>query len=83
MGLGGLFSGVCEGSEGIARLPQGVRGFILCFARFYRWMVVEIVVSFWVPIIIRHLLFRVPQKGTIILTTTQVGFSVRDLGAPL
>ena len=28
---------------------------------------------FWVPIIIRHLLFRVPKKGTIILTTTHLG----------
>ena len=25
---------------------------------------------FWVPIIIRHLIFRVPKKGTIILITT-------------
>ena len=29
-------------------------------------------VPFWVPIIIRHLLFRVPQKGTLILTTTHI-----------
>ena len=27
------------------------------------WMVVKIMVPFWVPIIIRHLLFRVPKKG--------------------
>ena len=27
------------------------------------WVVVKIMVSFWVPIIIRHLLFRVPKKG--------------------
>ena len=27
------------------------------------WVVVKIMVPFWVPIIIRHLLFRVPQKG--------------------
>ena len=27
-------------------------------------------VPFRVPIVIRHLLFRVPKKGTIILTTT-------------
>ena len=25
-------------------------------------------VPFWIPIIIRHLIFRVPKKGTIILT---------------
>ena len=36
------------------------------------WVVVKIMVPFWVPIIIRHLLFRVPKKGTIILTTTHV-----------
>ena len=29
-------------------------------------------VPFWVLIIIRHLLFRVPQKGAIILTTTHI-----------
>ena len=29
-------------------------------------------VPFWVPTIIRHRIFRVPQKGTIILTTTHV-----------
>ena len=28
---------------------------------------------FGVPIIIRHLVLRVPQKGTIILTTTHMG----------
>ena len=27
------------------------------------WVVVNIKVPFWVPIIIRHLSFRVPQKG--------------------
>ena len=27
------------------------------------WVVVKIRVLFWVPIIIRHLLFRVPKKG--------------------
>ena len=27
------------------------------------WVVVKIMVPFWVPIIIRHLLFRVPRKG--------------------
>ena len=29
-------------------------------------------VPFGVPIIIRHLLFRVPKKGTLILTTTHI-----------
>ena len=27
---------------------------------------------FWVPVIIQHLIFRVPQEGTIILTTTHM-----------
>ena len=34
-------------------------------------------VPFWVPNIIRHLLFRVPKR-TLILTTTHLGF--RGLG---
>ena len=29
-------------------------------------------VPFWVLMIIRHLIFRVPQKGAIILTTTHM-----------
>ena len=28
------------------------------------WVVVKIVVPFWVPIIIRHLIFRVPTEGS-------------------
>ena len=36
------------------------------------WVVIKIMVPFWVPIIIRPLIFRVPQKGTIILITTHV-----------
>ena len=27
------------------------------------WVVVKIMVPFWVPAIIRHLIFRVPKKG--------------------
>ena len=27
------------------------------------WVVVKITVPFWIPIIIRHLVFRVPKKG--------------------
>ena len=27
------------------------------------WVVVKIMVPLWVPIIIRHLIFRVPKKG--------------------
>ena len=29
----------------------------------YIWVDVKIMVPFWVPIIIRHLIFRVPKKG--------------------
>ena len=36
------------------------------------WVVVKIMVPFWFPIIIRHLIFRVPKKGIIILTTTHI-----------
>ena len=38
----------------------------------YVWVVVKIMVPFWVPIIVRHLIFRVPKKGTLILTTTHI-----------
>ena len=37
------------------------------------WVVVKIMAPFGVPIIIRLLLFRGTQKGTLILTTTQFG----------
>ena len=36
------------------------------------WVVVKIMVPFWIAIIIRHLIFRVPKKGTIVLATTHV-----------
>ena len=29
----------------------------------HTWVVVDIMVPFWVPTIIRHLIFRVPKKG--------------------
>ena len=38
----------------------------------YMWVVVKIMVPFWIPIIIRHLIFRVPKKGAIVLTTTHI-----------
>ena len=34
-----------------------------CLATSDTWVVVKIMVPFWVPIIIRHLIFRVPKKG--------------------
>ena len=37
-----------------------------------KWVVVKIMALFWIPIIIRHLILRVPQKTIIILTTTQI-----------
>ena len=36
------------------------------------WVVVKIMVLFWIPIIRRHRIFRLSQKGTIILTTTHM-----------
>ena len=36
------------------------------------WVVVKIRVPFWDPIIVRHPLFRVPKKGTPILTATHM-----------
>ena len=43
------------------------------------WVVVKIMVPFWVPIIIRPLIFRVPQKRARILTTTLM-FFLRKVG---
>ena len=42
----------------------------IALLEFSIWVVVKIMVPFWVPIIIRHLLFRVPKIGNIILTAT-------------
>ena len=49
----------------------------------YIWVVVKIMVPFRVPSIIRHLLFRVSQKWTLILTTTHISatFRVRFKGS--
>ena len=35
-------------------------------------MVVKFMVPFWIPVIVRHPIFRVPKKGTIILTTSHM-----------
>ena len=45
--------------------------------RSFIWVVVKIMVPFWVPIVIRHLIFRVPQQGTTISTATHL--AVRKL----
>ena len=44
-----------------------------------RWVVVEIMVPFWVLTRIRNLKFRGPNKGTIILTTTQMSHGQNSL----
>ena len=36
------------------------------------WVVVQIMVSSWIPMIVRHLIPKMPQKRTIILTTTHM-----------
>ena len=46
----------------------------------YIWVVITIMVPFWIPIIIRQLIFRVPQKGVIILTTTHMISSLLGFG---
>ena len=43
-----------------------------CKPKPYTWVVVKIMVPFWAPNIVRHLIFRVPQKGTLILTPTHM-----------
>ena len=39
---------------------------------FYTWVAVEIVVLFWLPTRIQHLIVRETLKGIIILTTTHM-----------
>ena len=41
----------------------GLRGSELQVLIVNTWVVVKIMVPFWVLIIIRHLIFRVPKKG--------------------
>ena len=38
----------------------------------FKWVVTKIMVPFWVPNIVPHLLFRVPKKGALILTPTHI-----------
>ena len=56
-----MFASKLGGTHGFRVLGPETRANI-------RWVVVKIIVPFWVPNIIRHLL----QNGTLILTTTQV-----------
>ena len=46
--------------------------YIHTYIYIYIWVVVNILFPFGVLGIIRHLIFRVPQKRTIILTTTHI-----------
>ena len=49
-----------------AKLRLGLRGQRLAERlgeRIFTWVGVKTMVPFWVPIIIRRLLFRVPKKG--------------------
>ena len=57
-GIQGLGFGIQGLEFGIQDLELEVWGL-----RFGIWVVVKIMVHFWIPIIIRHLIFRVPQKG--------------------
>ena len=67
----------------------GLRGGVRRLCRTHRaikllqhliWVVVKIMIPFGVLIIIRHLIFRVPQKGTLILTTTHIGALMFGIG---
>ena len=52
----GVYAGKVKVTEfGVSR-PQGPSIQIT-------WVVVEIMVSFWIPSIIRHLILRAPKKG--------------------
>ena len=47
----------------------------------YIWVAVKIRVPFWVPVIIRQLLFMAPKKGTLILTSTHTAWGVQVSGS--
>ena len=49
---------------------------VSCVRSICKWLGVNIMAPFWFLNVIRHLLFRGPKKGTIILTTTQIGITV-------
>ena len=46
---------------GSLRVPEDLVSTRLCTKK-QTWVVVKIMVPFWIPIIIRHLIFRVPKK---------------------
>ena len=67
---------VVAGSSGVRILGAlGCQCFVIVCIRLERlpmkfasqrinmWVVVKIMVPFWVPNVVRHLLFRVPKKG--------------------
>ena len=55
--------GMRERGGGPEDFPTMVRLLKKKYGEAVIWVVVKIKVLFWVPIIIRHLLFRVPKKG--------------------
>ena len=62
------FRYMCHGREALVSLHVvlgylGLRQAPLRNSNDVTWVVVKIMVSFWVPNIIRHLIFRVPKKG--------------------
>ena len=61
----------CYGSDHFRTEGLDACGFV-GRRRIPMWVVVKIIFPVWVPIIIRHLLFRVPKNGTLLLTTTHV-----------
>ena len=71
-GIQGLGFGIQGVGFGIQSLELEVWGL-----RFGIWAVVKMMVHFWIPIILRHLILRVPQKGPISLTTTHLGFNAQ------
>ena len=64
------------GLENEVQVVPGVgQGLIWCKKHLgCNWVVVKIMVPFWVPEILGAVLYSGPQKGTLILTTTQFVF---------
>ena len=68
-----------EVCDKVRRLTIAISGIIAVNYCIYIYIYIDIYMGgcqnygpFWIPILIRHLIFRVPQKGTIILTTTHM-----------
>ena len=63
LGLGGLQRDPDARNKALnpKTLPLPIHHRVTCII----WVVVKIMVPFWIPIIIRHLIFGVPKKGLI------------------